>query len=52
VRTNPDVPTLGDVIPGAPDVVIPSPPKAVQDATAGAQAQKTQSKLLDYLLGS
>ena len=45
------VPTLGDVIPGAPPVVIPDPPKAVQDATAGQQAQKTQGKLLDYLLG-
>jgi virulence factor Mce-like protein len=46
------VPTLGDVIPGAPPVVIPEPPKAVQDVTAGQQAEKTQGKLLDYLLGS
>jgi virulence factor Mce-like protein len=51
-RLHPEVPTLGDVIPFAPDVVIPAPPKAVQDVTAGQQAQKTQSKLLDYLLGT
>lgn len=46
-----DVPTLGDVIPGAPDLVIPDPPKAVQDVTAQQQADKAQDTLLDYLLG-
>jgi len=46
------VPTLSDVIPGAPPVVIPEPPKALQDATADQQARKTQGKLLDYLLGA
>ncbi|MFL5846283.1 MAG: MlaD family protein [Solirubrobacteraceae bacterium] len=52
VPDNPGAPTLGDVIPGAPDVVIPSPPKAVQDLTKGQQATKAQDKLLDYLLGA
>ncbi len=47
-----DVPTLGDVIPGAPDLVIPAPPKAIQDVTAQQQAEKAQSSLLDYLLGT
>jgi hypothetical protein len=47
-----EVPTLGDVIPGAPAVVIPAPPKAVQDATDAQQAEKAQTKLLDYLLGA
>jgi virulence factor Mce-like protein len=51
-KTNPDVPTLSDVIPGAPDVVIPTPPKAIEDIAKAQQAQKTQTKLLDYLLGS
>ncbi|MDX6663954.1 MAG: hypothetical protein QOG68_160 [Solirubrobacteraceae bacterium] len=46
------VPTLSDVIPGAPNVVIPAPPKAVQDVTKSQQAVSTQSKLLDYLLGA
>jgi hypothetical protein len=45
-------PTLGDVIPGAPDVVIPAPPKAVQDATQQQQAKQAETKLLDYLLGA
>jgi virulence factor Mce-like protein len=49
---HPDVPTLADVVPGAPNVVIPTPPKSVQDITKGQQAQKTQTKLLDYLLGA
>jgi virulence factor Mce-like protein len=49
---HPGVPTLGDVIPGAPDVVIPAPPKAVQDATDAQKAQKSQTQLLDYLLGA
>jgi virulence factor Mce-like protein len=51
-KTNPDVPTLSDVIPGAPNVVIPTPPKAIEDIAKAQQAQKTQTKLLDYLLGS
>jgi virulence factor Mce-like protein len=50
--TNPDVPTLGDVIPGAPDLVIPAPPKAVQDLTARQRAEQSQTTLLDYLLGA
>jgi hypothetical protein len=45
-------PTLGDVIPGAPDVVIPAPPKAVQDITRQQQDKQAQDKLLDYLLGA
>jgi len=51
-KANPGVPTLSDVIPGAPAVVIPAPPKAVQDVTKGQQARGTQTKLLDYLLGA
>jgi virulence factor Mce-like protein len=47
-----DVPTLADVIPGAPDVVIPAPPKAVQDITDAQRQKDTQTELLDYLLGS
>lgn len=47
-----DVPTLGDVIPGAPDVVIPAPPKALQEATQAVRDQRTQGALLDYLLGA
>ncbi|MCW2967478.1 MAG: hypothetical protein JWM71_1250 [Solirubrobacteraceae bacterium] len=50
-QTNPNVPTLSDVIPGAPSVIIPSPPKSVQQATQGAQSQIAGTKLLDYLLG-
>ena len=46
------MPTLDDVIPGAPSLVIPAPPKALQDATKGEQEQKTQTQLLDYLLGT
>jgi hypothetical protein len=50
-QTNPNVPTLSDVIPGAPSMVIPSPPKAVQQATQSAQNQAAGAKLLDFLLG-
>src|SRR3954451_4073393 len=46
------VPTLHDVIPGAPDLVIPPPPKSVADVAQAQSVQKTQTKLLDYLLGS
>jgi virulence factor Mce-like protein len=45
------VPTLSDVIPGAPPVVLPSPPAAVQQLTNTEREQTTQNKLLDYLLG-
>jgi ABC-type transporter Mla subunit MlaD len=47
-----DVPTLSDVIPGAPPVVIPGPPKALQDITARQRSEQTGAKLLDYLLGT
>jgi virulence factor Mce-like protein len=50
--TNPNVPTLSDIIPGAPSLEIPPPPKALQQATRDAQATRTQTKLLDYLLGA
>jgi virulence factor Mce-like protein len=50
-QTNPNVPTLSDVIPGAPSMIIPSPPKAVQQATQSAQNQAAGAKLLDFLLG-
>src|SRR3954447_12583752 len=46
------VPTLHDVIPGAPDLVIPPPPASVSEVAQAQNAQKTQTKLLDYLLGS
>jgi virulence factor Mce-like protein len=49
---NPDVPTLADVIPGAPSVVIPAPPKVVQDVTDAQQDKQSQTELLDYLLGA
>ena len=51
-KTNPAVPTLGDIIPGAPDLVIPAPPKAVQDLTDQQRAEQSQTQLLDFLLGS
>ena len=51
-KNTPDVPTLSDVIPGAPDVVIPTPSSALERITAGEQAKQTQSKLLDFLLGA
>ena len=47
-----EVPTLGDVIPGAPDVVIPAPPVPLQEATKAFREQRTQAALLDYLLGT
>jgi hypothetical protein len=50
-KTNPDVPKLSDIIPGAPNVVIPPPPKAVQQAGQGAGQLLSQGRLLDYLLG-
>lgn len=50
-KTNPHVPTLSDVIPGAPPVVIPSPPQAVQQLTQQQTVQRAQDKLLDFLLG-
>lgn len=50
-KTNPEVPTLSDVIPGAPSIVIPAPPQAVQQATQQQTTQRAQDKLLDFLLG-
>jgi hypothetical protein len=48
----PHVPTLSDVIPGAPPVVIPQPPKLLKNLTKAQRAQANQTKLLDYLLGA
>jgi len=49
--TNPDVPKLSDIIPGAPSLVIPAPPKSVPQIPADPGSLVTQGKLLDYLLG-
>jgi hypothetical protein len=46
------VPTLSDVIPGAPPIVLPSPPASVQQIAHTQHTQQAQSKLLDYLLGT
>jgi virulence factor Mce-like protein len=44
-------PTLSDLIPGAPPIAIPAPPKALGHITPGQQDRAAQDKLLNYLLG-
>jgi virulence factor Mce-like protein len=46
----PPVPKLSDLIPGAPPVLIPGPPKQVTDLAHSQQDQRDQQKLLNYLL--
>ncbi len=46
----PAAPTLSDVIPGAPPVTIPSPPKGVTGAATPPGSARTRDDLLRYLL--
>lgn len=51
-RSGPVVPQLSDVIPGAPPVTLPMPPKVSSTLGAGtAGGQRTRDQLLSYLLG-